>query len=198
MPSNSDAWIEATELGRLVWEAQNVGGPALEQLLATLRPRIFAFFARKFPADHAEDLTQVALLRLANAVMRIDFRRADTYVGTIVHNLCRTAYRRRRREEDRHADTASMDVMEPRPLPDAAAERAELLQIVRHVATTSLSADLAALLFSVLDGASAAELAARYQVSPVTIRTRLARIRAVLRRELAAYMDIRSVGHSKS
>jgi RNA polymerase sigma factor (sigma-70 family) len=198
MPNDTNADVEITELGCLVWDAQRLGGAALERLLATVRPRTFAFFARRFPADHAEDLTQIALLKLANTVMRIDFRRVDLYVGTIVHNLCRTAYRRRRREEDRHTDIASMDVMEPRPLPDAVAERAELMQVIRHVAITSLPADLAALLFSVLEGESTAELAVRYQVSPVTIRTRLARVRVVLRRELTAYVNVRPARHSKS
>ena len=40
-----------------------------------------------------------------------------------------------------------------------------------------------------LDGESTTQIAAKLQISPITVRTRLMRVRAILRRELRAYVE---------
>jgi hypothetical protein len=58
-------------LGRLVHEARGERPEAVDELLTLLRPGLLAFFRRKHSVDRAEDLTQVALIRITRAIPRI-------------------------------------------------------------------------------------------------------------------------------
>lgn len=170
-------------------DAQQLGAAALESLLATLRPPLFAFYANRLSPDTAEDLTQVALLRIARAVDRIDPGRADAYIGTIARNLLRSAYRRQARESSRRVSAELSDFPTPQDRADTVIERDELIRALYRVAAAGLSPEQFDLLVGVLEGMTTAELATRYGVSPITIRTRLLRVRALLRRGMRPYVD---------
>jgi len=83
MTDPSSAWPASETLGQLVREAQRDGPDALNRLLATLRPALLRFFERRFPSDTTEDLAQLALMRIAKALRRIDPERADSYTITV-------------------------------------------------------------------------------------------------------------------
>ena len=103
MTDSSSAWPASETLGQLVREAQRDGPDALNRLLATLRPALLRFFERRFPSDMTEDLAQLALMRIAKAVRRIDPERADSYTITVARNLLRSAYRQRARDLGRYS-----------------------------------------------------------------------------------------------
>ena len=189
---------DAEVLSQRIRGAQGGDEQALERLLEGLRPSFLAYFGRRFSLDVAEDLTQIALLRIARAVDRIDPERATNYVTTVLRNLLRTARSRQLRDERRHlaidnliADTHHADA-------NARTEYEELARAVHRVSETTLPAPLADIVLGLLRGETPNEIAKRQGVSPITIRTRLLRARAILRRELQSQVPWRRSSHSST
>ena len=178
----------------LVREAQRGVPGALDRLLATLRPPLVAFFADRLSHELAEDSTQSALCRIAGALPRIDPERADAYLATVARNLLRTAHRRRAIDSRRHADIDLADIPEHRQGADSRVEFEELARAVHGVVAAKLSPPLAEIVLGLLRGETPMEIAARQGVSPVTVRTRLMRARAILGRELRIHLDDAEVG----
>ena len=187
MLRDTSKWPDATTIGALVREAQRDAPRALGGLLAALRPALVEFFARRLTPDVAEDLAQSALVRISGAMHRIDPERADAYVSTVARNLLRTAYRRQAIDRERLEE---IDGEVPLIAEDAhqRTEYDELVLAVHRVIAAKLPPELAEIVRSLLRGDSVAEIAERQQVSPVTVRTRLMRARAVLRRELGPHL----------
>lgn len=182
-------WPEPTTLARLVREAKRDDREAVDALLRAVRPSLISFFSSRLAPDLADDLTQCALLRIAGAVQRIDPERADSYLSTVARNLLRTAYRRRVAERRRRVEAELADLPTGEMPSDVQAEYKDLVRAVHRVAMEELPRPLCEIILSLLHGETTTEIAARQSVSPVTIRTRLMRARAVLRRELAHYVD---------
>jgi RNA polymerase sigma factor (sigma-70 family) len=185
-------WPAAETLGRLVRDAQREGPDALNRLLAALRPAVLTFFQRRLPAGatDAEDLTQLALIRVAKALRRIDPERADGYVATVARNLLRTTYRERARDLNRHLPLGG-ELASDSWLPDGQAEYEELVLAVHRAVLTKLRRPLREIMTRVLDDQSQVQIADELQVNEVTVRTRLRRARLLLREELARYAPLR-------
>lgn len=189
MSQQRSEWPEKAELARLVREAQRDGHLAREILLAVLRPYFVSFFAGRLARDAADDLAQNALLRIAGALTRIDPERADSYVVTVARNLLRTAYRRRTLDQRRHADVDLAESPDSRDSAEAVVEYEDMVLAVHRVIAARLPAPLAEVVRGLLSGETPSEIAVRLSVSAVTIRTRLVRARAILRRELRPYVE---------
>lgn len=183
MLRDSSKWPDASTIEALVREAQRGVPKALSRLLATLRPALVEFFARRLTPDMSEDLAQSALVRISGALHRIDPARADAYVSTVARNLLRTAYRRCAIDKERLV-TIDGEVSLLQENAQESAEYDELVLAVHRVIAAKLPSELADVVRAVLRGDSAAEIAKQQAVSPVTVRTRLMRARAVLRKEL--------------
>ena len=182
------ARLRASDLSQTVRAAQQGEPRALEALLTSLRPSLLVMVTRRLPASSAEDLTQLALMRITGALPRIAPERAERYVATVVRNLLRTEYRRRDREARRSVPVElAADVTSPIAV-DAQAEYRELALAVHRASEAVLPPALREIVFGLMRGESLIDLAARQHVSPVTIRTRLLRARAILRRELGAHL----------
>ena len=190
MPQSQAVWPEAPELARLVYEAKQGLPRALDTLLASLRPPLVAFFMPRVPPDVADDLAQLALVRIAGALPRIDPVRADAYVSTVARNLLRTAYRRRAREGRRRGDTDPDQHADSREPVDRQVEYEELARAVHGVIAAKLPLSLADVVRAILRGETPADVARRQGVCPATVRTRLMRARALMRHELRAYADL--------
>src|SRR3989441_11726087 len=188
MTDASSAWPASEMLGQLVREAQRDGPDALNRLLATLRPALMRFFERRFPPEVTEDLAQLALMRIAKALRRIDPERADSYTITVARNLLRTAYRERARDVHRYVPVAA-DLASATLPPDSQAEYEELVLAVHRAVLTKLPHPLRQIVDELLEDKSPLQIADELHVSPVTVRTRLMRARWILRRELAAYVS---------
>ena len=188
MTDPSSSWPGLEKLGQLVREAQRNGPDALNRLLATLRPALLRFFERRFPSDMTEDLAQLALMRIAKALRRIDPERADSYTITVARNLLRSAYRQRARELLRYSPIGT-ELASTIPASDSQAEYKELVLAVHRAVLTKLPRPLQDIMSRVLDDETPSQIADELHVSPVTVRTRLMRARWILRRELVAFMS---------
>ena len=189
MLQQPNTWPDAATLASLVREAQSGAPGALDALLEGLRPALVAFFDRRLAYEFAEDLTQSALLRVTGALRRIDPERADAYVATVARNLLRTAYRRRAIDLHRRVNTDLNDVPVDGASADTRVEYEELTLAIHRVVAAKLPPELAEIIRALLRGDTAAEIAKRQGVSPVTVRTRLMRARAILRTELSSYLE---------
>jgi RNA polymerase sigma-70 factor (ECF subfamily) len=188
MPYTRVVWPEENELARLVRAAQRGEGRALDALLTVLRPVFVACVGRRLAPDVAEDLAQSALLRTVRALPTIDPQRARRYLITIARNLLRTEFRRRARDSRRSADAALADtVASPPRYPRA--EYEELVRAVERASANTLSPDLRGIVLGLLRGLTPSEIASELGLKPVTVRTRLLRARALLRQELAPYLE---------
>jgi RNA polymerase sigma factor (sigma-70 family) len=153
-----------------------------------LRPFLVSFFERRLAADTAQDLAQLSLVRIGRALGRIDPERADVYVSTVARNLLRTAYRRTARELSRNCQVDPADLASTVPSIDTRIEYADLVRAV-HRECLKLRPGLRAVAMGVLRGDTATEIAKDLDVSPVTVRTRLMRVRAALRAELSPFLE---------
>ena len=185
MSDPQDWYPDAELLAERIRAAQAGDPPALERLLEGLRPLFLAYFSRRLPTDTAEDFAQVALLRIARAVDRIDPERANSYVTTVLRNLLRTARSRQLRDERRYLGIDDL-IADARPDVGTRTEYEELARAVHRISTTTLPPPLADIVLGLLRGETPIEIAHRQGVSPITVRTRLLRARAILRREFRA------------
>src|SRR5438552_10295245 len=150
MTDPSSDWPTSELLGQLVREAQRDGPDALNRLLARLRPALLRFFERRLPSDMTEDLAQLALMRIAKALRRIDPERADSYTITVARNLLRSAYRQRARELLRYSPVGT-ELASTIPASDSQAEYEELVLAVRRGVLTNLPRPLEDIMSRVLD-----------------------------------------------
>ena len=185
-----DWYPDAEVLAERLRAAQSGDRQALERLLEGLRPSFLAYFNRRLTLDVAEDFTQVALLRIARAIDRIDADRANAYVTTVLRNLLRTARSRHLRDEHRYLGIDNLMADERQDM-GARTEYEELAGAVHRVSETALPAPLADIVLGLLRGETPNEIARRQGVSPITIRTRLLRARAILRREFPSELGDR-------
>lgn len=185
----SSCWPDAEALRRLVREANAGSAEALEQLLTILRPALLAFFRQRYADDGAEDLTQLALIRISRAIGRIDHERADSYISTVARNLLRTAYRTHSRDRARDGDTVADALPSAALGADLHVEYAELALALHRACLTKLAPPLRDVAVGLLNGESTSEIADSLGISPITVRTRLIRARSALRTELAGFME---------
>lgn len=189
--SYSSQWPAADTVARLVADAQRDSTGSMDALLATLRPALVRFFARPFSGDAAEDLAQAALIRITRALPSIEPDRADRYIVTIACNLARTAFTQQSRERRRWAPAELADsAEEATSAADRHAEYAELAREVHRVCAAELPPALREVMLGLLSGETPSEVAERLQINPVTVRTRLMRARAILRKELRPYLEV--------
>jgi RNA polymerase sigma factor (sigma-70 family) len=164
--------------------AQNDEDRALDRLLSTVRPALLSYFCRRVPEDVAEDLAQIALIRIVKALPRIDPERAGAFIATIGQNLLRTTFRRQARDSRRLASSITPDEIESGVTADAEVELQDLLDAVVRASSRTLSHELRDVVVALLQGQSRAEIAATQEISQITVRTRLMRARLILREEL--------------
>lgn len=189
MESSSFSWPCADVLAQLIREAQGADIGATERLLAVLRPSLVAFFQRRLPTESADDLAQLASVRIVGAIDRIDPQRADGYVSTVARNLLRTTYRRRARDYSRDGGIEASDLPSHVPSAVERVEYEELVVALHRACLTKLRPGLREVAVGLLHGETASEIAADLGVSPITVRTRLMRVRTILREELAPFLD---------
>lgn len=181
-------WPSPDVLARLVRDAQS-GRVDIGELLAFLRPALVSFFQRRLALDISEDLAQMACVRISGAIKRIDPERADSYLATVARNLLRTTYRRNARERTRADATNPEDLPASGLAPDRRIEYEELVKAVHRVCLEKLQPGLREVALGLLQGDTPVEIATALEVSPITVRTRLMRARAILRDELRPYLE---------
>ena len=171
----------------LVREAQVGAARELDLLLAAMRPVLFAYFARQVDAAAADDLAQRALLILAREYPRIIPESAGQWVVTVARNVVRDEHRRSARAASRHVPAHEAHTV---ATPETAGGRIEYDELARAVigaAHAACTASLRVVVLGVVRGLEVSEIARQEGVSESAVRVRLARARAVLRRELRRF-----------
>jgi RNA polymerase sigma factor (sigma-70 family) len=176
--------LNGDQLTLLVTAAQQDETRALDKLLSTVRPALFSYFARRVPDDLADDLAQIALIRIVKALPRIDPKRASGFIGTIGQNLLRTAFRRQARDARRAAPSITPDELESGVTADQEVDLQDLLDAVMRASSRTLTHELRDVVTALLRGQDRSDIAATQGISQITIRTRLMRARVILREEL--------------
>ncbi len=176
--------LNGDQLTLLVTAAQQDETRALDKLLSTVRPALFSYFARRVPDDLADDLAQIALIRIFKALPRIDPKRASGFIGTIGQNLLRTAFRRQARDARRVAPSITPDELESGVTADQEIDLQDLLDAVMRASSRTLTHELRDVVTALLRGEDRADIAAKQGISQITVRTRLMRARVILREEL--------------
>lgn len=157
---------------------------ALDALLAAVRPAFALFFAQRLPHDVAEDLTQVALIRAAQLVGRVRADRFGQHMSTIARGLLHDERERQARERRQAARAMLVAIVESPVDVEAQSELEDLMRVIESASARLLSPELQTVVMGVLRGRTLAEIAADTQLEMMTIKRRLARVRAILRREL--------------
>ena len=176
--------LNGDELTLLVTAAQQDETRALDRLLSTVRPALFSYFARRVPDDLADDLAQIALIRIVKALPRIDPKRASGFIATIGQNLLRTAFRRQARDARRVAPSITPDELESGLTADHEVDLQDQLDAVIRASSRTLTHELRDVVTALLRGQDRADIAAKQGISQITVRTRLMRARVILREEL--------------
>ena len=180
--------LNAAQVSTLVHNAQSEKPGAIDKLLTTVRPALFRYFRHQLPADVAEDLAQLALIRITRALPRIDAARAHAFISRVAQNLLRSAHKRRHREASRHAAAIDVDEIESGTAADGEAEWHEAEALVRSAVERVLPRELRDTMLALLRGQSHAEIALSQGVSRITVRTRLLRARMLLKMELRLHV----------
>ncbi|MQA92233.1 MAG: sigma-70 family RNA polymerase sigma factor [Gemmatimonas sp.] len=189
--SLSSQWPPPEMVARLVVAAQSGSGSSVDGLLSTLRPALVGYFSRRLSDDdEAEDLAQAALMRIARALPTIEPDRADRFIVTIAANLVRTAYTQTAKKQRRWAPVGLANATESATAADRHVEYRELAREVHRICASELPPALKEVMLGVLRGETPVEIARRLEINPITVRTRLMRARAILRRELRAFVDL--------
>jgi DNA-directed RNA polymerase specialized sigma24 family protein len=157
--------LNSDQITLLVTAAQQDETRALDKLLSTVRPALFSYFARRVPDDLADDLAQIALIRIVKALPRIDPKRVSGFIGTIRQNLLRTAFRRQAREARMVAPFVTPDELESGVTADQEVDLQDLLDAVMRASSRTLTHELRDVVTALLRGQDRAAIAATQSIS---------------------------------
>jgi RNA polymerase sigma-70 factor, ECF subfamily len=184
-----ERWLSAEAATALVRHAQVGTAAALDALLAALRPRLYAYFARRLDAPEADDLAQRALLIITREYRRIAPESAARWLVTVARNVLRDEHRRSARAAGRYASVLDAATIAAPESVAALTEYHELARAVIGAAHGACTASLRAVVLGVVRGLEVSEIAHLEGISECAVRVRLARARAVLRRELTPFRE---------
>lgn len=175
-------------LTRLAHAAQRDESGALDALLTALRPAFARFFRRhRIVRDVSEDLAQLALIRTADAVARMQPERIAQHLRTIARSLLDEECARLRRIERQAAPAELAESIEWPVDLARQMESDDFLRAVDRACVVSLPAELKAIVPAMLGDHSMAEMVADTGLGPAAVRGQLARVRMILRRELVRF-----------
>jgi RNA polymerase sigma-70 factor (ECF subfamily) len=149
------------------------------------RTALFQAKARGLEVDDAEDVAQEAVIRAWQALPRYRGEGSlSSWSWTIVRNLCAEASRRRQARHRAEVVNLALYPRIPVRPEDVALKRMLLAEVL--VALGELPALQREALSAVAAGYSGHELAAVYQVAPVTVRANASKGRSSLRKRFTS------------
>ncbi len=175
------------ELAQLITRAQAGDERALTELLTELRRWLIAYYRHRVASADVDDLAQRALVSIAQSLPRIYPDRAMAYVSTVARRLSVHAIRQRRVFEERFC-ALGVEALPARDDPWQDAVYAGAAQACK-ISLLRLPAHLRIVMEQLAVGHSLSDVAALLDLHETTVRTRAFRARAMLRRELAHYLD---------
>ena len=187
---------DRTEEQILVMRAQRGEQDAFRVLVERYQKLVYTLALRMLnvPAD-AEDAAQEAFLSAWKALPRFRMdAKFSTWLYRLTVNAATDVLRRRRKEPDSLDDAERpVQAADRTDTPEEAAQRAERRTMVRRAIGALSENHRQILLLREVTGLSYEEIGAALELSPGTVRSRLARARKELREELLAegnYFDL--------
>lgn len=187
---------DRTEEQILVMRAQRGEQDAFRVLVERYQKLVYTLALRMLnvPAD-AEDAAQEAFLSAWKALPRFRMdAKFSTWLYRLTVNAATDVLRRRRKEPDSLDDAERpVQAADSTDTPEEAAQRAERRAMVRRAIAALSENHRQILLLREVTGLSYEEIGAALELSPGTVRSRLARARKELREELLAegnYFDL--------
>jgi RNA polymerase sigma-70 factor, ECF subfamily len=186
---------DAEEEAQLVWRARQKDGAAIRLIIKQQNRRLYRI-ARSIVRDdsEAEDVLQEAYVR---AFTSLDAFRGEARLGTwlarIVINEALGSLRRRARTKDialpaessaLNAEIIPFPGASREPDPEATAAQREIRTLLERAIDKLPDSFREVLVARLIEGASVEETAALFGILPQTVKTRLHRARALLKREL--------------
>lgn len=180
---------DRTEEQILVMRAQRGEQDAFRVLVERYQKLVYTLALRMLnvPAD-AEDAAQEAFLSAWKALPRFRMdAKFSTWLYRLTVNAATDVLRKRRKEPDSLDDAERpVQAADSTDTPEEAAQRAERRAMVRHAIGALSENHRQILLLREVTGLSYEEIGAALELSPGTVRSRLARARKELREELLA------------
>lgn len=187
---------DRTEEQILVMRAQRGEQDAFRVLVERYQKLVYTLALRMLnvPAD-AEDAAQEAFLSAWKALPRFRMdAKFSTWLYRLTVNAATDVLRRRRKEPDSLDDAERpVQAADSTDTPEEAAQRTERRAMVRRAIGALSESHRQILLLREVAGLSYEEIGAALELSPGTVRSRLARARKELREELLAegnYFDL--------
>ncbi|MDQ6633824.1 MAG: hypothetical protein M3Z10_03595, partial [Gemmatimonadota bacterium] len=123
------------------------------------------------------------------SVHRVDPTRAHRYIWTVARNLLRSTFRAGALEASRFTPLVAAEDVESGEDIEALVEYHEILDRLHQSSRASLPDSLRHVVLALVRGDTVSDIADQQRLSPITVRTRLLRARAVLRLYLESGND---------
>jgi RNA polymerase sigma-70 factor, ECF subfamily len=184
----------------LVFSAQNGDLDAFNQIVLAYQDRLFNIAVYMLKSeDCAADAVQNAFILAFRSLMNFRGGSFDFWLLRILKNVCYDELRRRKRQstcplepliDDEEEFDTPFWLTDPAQGPAELAERQELKQVI-HAGLQTLSPEFRMVItLADIEGLDYAEVAATLSIPVGTVKSRLARARLRLRRELQHYAEL--------
>ena len=185
------------KLFELIELAKKDDNDAISELVTRCQDKVYDAFVLLKPKDDVLDLTQEALFRMSRSIKKLkNPDRFNAWLNTIVHNLFYDTLRRKRHscpisEPDCDNENSAFGecVIDKKKTPDENTLYCELKTKI-NIAIEKLPALFRTIvLLREAEGLSYDEIAKLTNLNVGTIKSRLARARVILKRELEPYIN---------
>ena len=170
---------------------------AVSELVERYKGRVYDAFSALKPSEDILDLTQEALLRMASSVKKLkNSDRFNSWLNKIIHNLFFDTLRKKKSscpvsepDCDNENSVLGECVIDKRRTPDENTLNCELKTKI-NIAIEKLPAlFFIFFLLREVEGLSYDEIADMTNLNVGTVKSRLARARVILRKELSPYIN---------
>ncbi|MCR4881018.1 MAG: sigma-70 family RNA polymerase sigma factor [bacterium] len=184
------------KLSELIELAKSDDNDAISELISRYQDKIYEMFIALKPADDIFDLTQEALFRMSRSIKKLKKpERFHSWLNKIVHNLFYDTLRRKRHScpiSEPNCDNENSAfgecIIDKKKTPDENTLYCELKTKI-NIAIEKLPALFRTIvLLREVEGLSYGEIADLTNLNVGTVKSRLARARVILKKELEPYI----------
>jgi len=182
----------------LIELAQNDDVRALDEIVRRYQPQIYNSFCSLNPKSDLSDLTQEALLKMTKSIKSLkNPEKFNAWLNQIVHNLFYDSLRKKGRIQEVHLQNPLEELefgnfsgcmIDPKKTPDENFLSCELNNKINSAIEELPPLFRTIILLREIDGLSYEEIADLTNLNLGTVKSRIARARIKLQRELKPYL----------
>lgn len=193
---------KSKSLTELIYAAQNDDHKALEEIVKRHQARIYEIFFKLNPSSDLSDLTQETLLKMTKSIKNLrNPERFNSWLYQIAQNIFYDTLRK----NSRHSSVNTSDpilsgkdgefgpcIIDQKKTPDENSLSCELKMKITKAIEELPELFRTIILLREIDGLSYEEIAELTDLNINTVKTRIARARIKLKKELEPYINNRS------